>query len=435
MREELEVTLYGYPVGTLLRVGVEDYEFVYDAAWASSAAAVPLSLSLPLRTRRHRGRVVANFVDNLLPDNPDVRERWAIDAGLDTTEPFYLLAEYGHDVAGAASFQKPGASSQARRTPVHDDDVAERVRRLRADGTAWHDDDREASGQFSLGGAQRKFSLARRGDSWFETSGAEPSTHIFKPQVDGLVDGELVEYLVMRTARTLGIPVAAVELFEHGGEHALVVERFDRRWEDGEVVRLHQEDLLQSLGLPRLRKYEVHGGPGIDEIAAVLRREGDPHSLERYAIVLAFSWIMLSTDAHAKNSSVFLGPDGAILTPLYDASSLLPYLADDPAIDAPSLRDRAADIRLSVRYGASDRAGDVGAFEIGAIARRCGMSADHLLAVTATHVLEVADVVADVAEQMPATLQTDTIARMVEWMPLRARQAADALGLAGLVGE
>lgn len=434
MIEELDVIIYGYPIGKLLRAGAENYELVYDRTWASSEVAVPLSISLPLRSREHRGRVVSSFIDNLLPDNPDVRQRWALDAGLDTTESFFLLAEYGDDVAGAASFRRAGASSHTLRNRITDDAVAQRILRLRADSAAWHGGSRPASGQFSLGGAQRKFSLARYDSAWFETSGAEPSTHIFKPQVESLTDGELVEFIVMRAAHHLGLPVAKVLMFDHGDQHSLVVERFDRRMESGAIVRLHQEDLLQALGLPRLRKYEVHGGPGIDQIADFLRKHGDPHSPERYAAVLAFSWVVLSTDAHAKNNSVFLRPEGATLTPLYDSSSALPYLADDVHIDAQSLRQRAANVQLSVRYGATDRVGDVGEFEFRAIARRCGMPADQLLALTATYLLEAPAAVEKAAGELPARLQTETVARMVEWMPIRARQAADALGLGGLFG-
>jgi serine/threonine-protein kinase HipA len=432
MTDELDVELYGYRVGRLIRAGVEEYELLYDAEWASSDVAVPLSLSLPLRNQRHRGRVVASFLDNLLPDSPDVRQRWATDARLDTTEPFFLLREYGEDVAGAVSFRPANVPSRTSRTPVDDDQIAERIRRLRADATAWHDDGQPTAGQFSLGGAQRKFSLARDNAGWSETTGTEPSTHLFKPQVDGLPDGELVEYLVMRTAQYLGIATAEVDIFDHGDEHSLIVTRFDRRVEHGRAIRLHQEDLLQSLGVPRLLKYEANGGPGIDAISRLLKKEADRQSLERYAVSLMFAWVVLSTDAHAKNNSVFLQAEGATLTPLYDAVSLIPYLAPDSRIDVPSLLSRAADLRLSVNYGATARAGDVGLFELDRIAQRCGMPADRLLALTATYLYEISGVMEDVASRMPSRLQTATIARAVEWMPIRARQAAEALGVSGL---
>ena len=433
MTEQLDIHMYGYRIGALRRLATEDYALEYDEDWSDADESVPLSLSLPLSRRGHRGRVLVDFVDNLLPDNPEVRQRWATDAGLDTVEPFLLLREYGQDVAGAASFRPSGAAESSARRAITDAEIADRIREIRRDDTAWHDDRRPATGQFSLGGAQRKFSLARYAGLWFETAGADSSTHLFKPQVKGVPDGELVEYLVMRTAYLLGIPTASVELFVHEGEHSLVVERFDRRLEGDRAIRLHQEDLLQALGQPKLRKYEKHGGPGVDAIADLLSRVAEEDSLKRYAAMLFFSWIVLSTDAHAKNYSVFVGADGATLTPMYDASSVLPYLGRDLTLDQASLLERASNIELSVRYGASSIAGSVARFELERIAQRCGMAGDDLLALVAVQLIEISRVMSDVASDMPEHLQTDTVARAVEWMPIRVEQAAQALGIGGLV--
>jgi serine/threonine-protein kinase HipA len=432
MPELLNVFLYGYRVGELRRRGVEDYVLEYDETWANADEAIPLSLSLPLSRRVHSGRVVASYIDNLLPDNPDVRQRWATDAGLDSMEPFFLISEYGIDVAGAVSFKAGHSRDVENRREISDSEIADRIRLLRADDTAWHSEKIPTLGQFSLGGAQAKFSLARHGGEWFETTGTDASTHLFKPQVSGVPDGELVEYLVMRTAHDLGIPAAGVELFEHGGQRSLVVERFDRRIEGNRATRLHQEDLVQAVGKPRLLKFEMHGGPSVDDVTGLLGRFADEDSRRRYAAMLFFSWIVLSTDAHAKNYSIFIESDGVVLTPLYDASSVLPYLGNNVGLDKESLLQRAGLTKLAVRYGASYLARDVGRFELDLIARRSGMSADDLLAIVALQLLEVSGVMADVASAMPSSLQTDTIARAVEWMPLRARQAADTLRLGGL---
>lgn len=433
MSELLDVFLYDYRIGSLRRNGVEIYVFEYDDNWAQSDNTTSLSLSLPLPQRRHSGRAVANFIDNLLPDNPEVRQRWAMDAGLDSDEPFFLLQHYGQDVAGAVSFRAPGAAIESGREGVSDHQIAERIRQLKDDDTAWHDDQIAAIGQFSLGGAQTKFSLARHDDRWFETVGGDPSTHVFKPQVKGVPDGELIEYVVMRAAHLLGIPAASVDLFIAGDQHSLVVERFDRRQEGGKTIRLHQEDLVQSLGLPRLRKFESQGGPGIDDIMGLLARSSDEQSRARYAVLLMFSWLVLSTDAHAKNYSVYLQPEGAILTPLYDASSVIPYLSPDPETDMESILRRAGERKLAVNYGASFLARDVALFELGAIARAAGMPTDDLLASVALCLLEISATMSDIASALPAHLQTDTVARLVDWMPVRAKQAAESLGIGDLL--
>jgi serine/threonine-protein kinase HipA len=256
---------------------------------------------------------------------------------------------------------------------------------------------------------------------------------VFKPRVKGVVDGELIEYVVMRAASALGIPAAAVDLFIEGDQHSLVVARFDRRVEAGGTIRIHQEDLLQSLGLPRLRKFESLGGPGIEQVMRLLARSSDGQSRARYAVQLMFAWIVLSTDAHAKNSSLFLQPDGALLTPMYDASSVIPYLGPDRDTDHGSILRRAEDCSLAVKYGASYSARDVARFELDVIARAAGMPGDDLLALVANCLIDISHTVSDVASALPVGLQTDTVARLVEWMPLRAKQAARALDIGDLI--
>ncbi|SFH86515.1 hypothetical protein E3O11_09230 [Cryobacterium levicorallinum] len=72
--------------------------------------------------------------DNLLPDNADVCERWAVRAGLATAEPFELLRAYGTDVAGAIQFADPGSdpnqSSTSTGEPISDAEIAARIRAI-----------------------------------------------------------------------------------------------------------------------------------------------------------------------------------------------------------------------------------------------------------------------------------------------------------------
>ncbi|WP_181409032.1 HipA domain-containing protein [Schumannella soli] len=436
MITELEVTLAGQPVGRLGRRSVEDYVLEYDEAWASAGGAVPLSLSLPLARRRHEGRILADFLDNLLPDNPDVRQRWALDAGLSTAESFGLLSEYGQDVAGAMSFRPAGAEVVSAGESVGDDHIADRIRRITDDPTAWHDDAIPPRGQFSLGGAQDKFSLARFGGGWHETRGEMASTHLFKPRVRGVPDGELVEFVVMRALRWLGVPAAGVSIFDHAETHSLVVERFDRRIDpageagpESRIERLHQEDMLQALGLPRLRRFEKDGGPGADEIGNLLSRTSGSSSREQYATALLLSWILLSTDAHAKNYSIFIDAEKVALTPLYDVSSIVPYLVGTKGTDVASFRSRADAASLAVRYGASDLSGSVGRFDLEHIARRAGRPDSWLLNQAELFVTVLPTVISAAAAELPTRLQTDVVARLVEWMPSRCHQIAEQLGL------
>lgn len=60
----------------------------------------------------------------------------------------------------------------------------------------------------------------------------------------------LDEHATMRAAASMGLDVARTEYTEFTSQDAIVITRFDRKLAaDGRVVRLHQEDLCQALGV------------------------------------------------------------------------------------------------------------------------------------------------------------------------------------------
>jgi Uncharacterized protein related to capsule biosynthesis enzymes len=136
------------------------------------------------------------------------------------------------------------------------------------------------------------------------------------------------EHLCLSLARALGLSVAHSQVHRFDGEPAIVVERFDRTTWQGELLRVHQEDICQALGVVPTRKYQSDGGPGPAAIVELLRTHSSAGSedLQRFVDALAFNWLIAGTDAHAKNHSLLLGSHGRIrLAPLYDLGSALPY--------------------------------------------------------------------------------------------------------------
>ncbi len=96
----------------------------------------------------------------------------------------------------------------------------------------------------------------------------------------------------------------------------------------GSIRRIHQEDLCQILGLPPARKYQNEGGPGCAELGETIRtHSGEPgEDAWTFARAIMLNWIIGGTDAHAKNFSILIGPQGrGRLAPLYDVASMLPY--------------------------------------------------------------------------------------------------------------
>ena len=97
----LFVYMNGYEVGEYIQEKNGAQHFVYSDSWLAQNAAVPLSLSLPLTDKTHKGDRVYNYFDNLLPDSPDIRKRIQARFGAKTSQPFDLLEQIGIDCVGA----------------------------------------------------------------------------------------------------------------------------------------------------------------------------------------------------------------------------------------------------------------------------------------------------------------------------------------------
>lgn len=333
MTDSLLVILDDAVAGVLTRLRGGRLRFDYNDDYRRRPHATPLSLSMPIHVQSHSDHIVTPWLWGLLPDNDAVLARWARHFHVSASSPYSLLATpVGEDCAGAVRFVAPDELDRALQRPGHVswltiDDVAQRLSELRRDATAWLG--ASFTGQFSLAGAQAKTALLLDGERWGAPSGSTPTTHILKPAVTGLDDHDLNEHLCLDAARRAGLIVARTRIVGFGVETAVVVERYDRRDSEKRIVRIHQEDLCQALGLPPARKYQNEGGPGPREVARLLRAAMPPaaadHAVCRFADALIWNWLIGGTDAHAKNYSLLLANDQVRLAPLYDIASALPY--------------------------------------------------------------------------------------------------------------
>jgi serine/threonine-protein kinase HipA len=339
---ELVVVVHDRRVGVIRSTGTSNVTLAYDETYDDDVAGeagearpgMALSHSLPLIGRSFRGRAVDNWISGLLPDRSEVLQRWRAKYGITRMDTFALLWHVGEDVAGAAQFVRPdrldAVLGDGGLDPVTDDDIAVRIAALRTDAAAWSPD--VTTGQFSLAGAQAKFALARTREGWAVPSGAQPTTHIFKPAIPSLPDQDVCEHLTMQLASRVGLRVAPTEVMTFAGQRVLVVERFDRVTDQhGRPWRVHQEDMCQALGLSPTRRYETLGGPGAADIVALLRESVDPDRLDTdlalFIRALAFNWLVAGTDAHARNYALLHHGRRSRLAPLYDLNSFLPYQA------------------------------------------------------------------------------------------------------------
>jgi serine/threonine-protein kinase HipA len=186
-----------------------------------------------------------------------------------------------------------------------------------------------------VAGVQSKIALAVLPGGGFAlpASGVRvPTTHILKvPEKRHGRDARLEETSAL-LAVAAGLDVSVPQAIKVGDYDALLIERFDRRVEDGVVTRIHQEDFAQALGFSSELKYERRGKPGrrFDTEAAlsVLDRTASPEDA-RLAFVMAtlFNLCIGNTDNHAKNHALLYDTGGPPrFAPLYD---LLPIRLDN----------------------------------------------------------------------------------------------------------
>ncbi len=359
MPTPLIIWMNGLRVGTWTQArGVDILH--YDPLWVESAAGRALSLSLPFTPGNvtHRGEVVANFFDNLLPDSDSIRSRIRSKFSTGSTGAFDLLTAIGRDCVGAVQLlpdgQPPVGFDRIEAEPLTDAGI-ERLITASLSGARVLGQTEEGDFRISIAGAQEKTALLFHGGRWYRPLGATPTTHIFKLplglighlQVD-MQDSVENEWLCSRLMQALGLNTARCEILQFGSRKVLSVKRFDRAPQEGDwIARLPQEDFCQALGLPSSKKYESDGGPGMRDLIRVLdtsaRAMDDKRAFVKSQILF---WLLAATDGHGKNFSLFHERGGTYrLTPFYDVLSAWPIIGRGPN----QLNGRSAKLAMAVR--------------------------------------------------------------------------------------
>jgi serine/threonine-protein kinase HipA len=322
------------------------------ARWPQNSPVV--SCSLPL------GRGLGDafpFCLGLLPEGQALATM-AARAGLAANDVFGLLGRYGRDVAGALVIgSEETEPREGAVEPYEGEALGQAVEDLEEHPLGAH-----ADSELSLAGLQDKLLLVRLPDGgWGRPLGGRPSTHILKREdarFPGLIKAE-GECLAI--ARAISLTTVETETVELGGYSCLIVSRFDRVIDaDGEVHRVHQEDLCQALGIDpsgargRAKYEQGLAGPSLKQAARFLDAYGaDPAAeLDRLVAVVAYTVAIGNADAHGKNFAFLHQKPGTIsLAPLYDTVPT--------ALWWPRLRTDAA-----MAIGAQVALGDVGIEDI-----------------------------------------------------------------------
>ncbi len=349
--DRLNVWMNGSHVGvfTSLKRGVA---FEYD--WN----APRISFSLP-KDGEWREDAPENFLENLLPESGAAKYAMMQAVGAKSQESFDLLENV--DSAGALVFSRNDEMPTIASVPpaeATDDEIATRIAAVKRTPDSWFV--RNKGARFSLAGAQGKFSLSRVGDEWVWPNGAVPSTHILKPA--GIYDADEVEHATMMLSKMIGIETPESDIQEFNGQQTYIVERFDRRIENGMPVRLPMEDMVQALGLPSSEKYKVSA---VDTLTTLRKMDPSGRLGEEWLRRLAFNVAVDNCDAHARNYSVMptsLDGESWKLSPAYDvmATTVWPGLTD----------------KLAMPFSGAEHASEVTPDHYARLADYCGFDPD-----------------------------------------------------------
>lgn len=336
----------GVRVGTLDKTRGGGMTFTYDPDWLESPSRRPISLSMPLSPATYAGHEVYNYFDNLLPDNPAVRDRVMAKFSVPVDHPFDILTAIGRDCVGALQLvvDKLEYNPVITATPLTEKEIAGQLRCYRDNPMGMDEND---DFRISLAGVQEKTAMLFHDNRWCRPYGPTPTTHIFKLPV-GLIQStsgniDLTsscdnEWTCLEIIRHFNIPTAKARIEDFEDQRVLIVERFDRRWNSNHdwILRLPQEDFCQAMNLPSSKKYQADNGPSMTQCLDLLQSSNNSYQDRVNFIKLQIIFLLLSApDGHAKNFSVYLqSGNNFSLTPTYDVISTY-------AIDNKQLEHRA----------------------------------------------------------------------------------------------
>ena len=188
----------------------------------------------------------------------------------------------------------------------------------------------------SVAGAQNKLLVIFRAGELFEPQGAQPSTHILKPEhgSEDYPSSVINEFAMMTLAARVGLVVPRVHRL-YVPQPVYLVQRFDRhKGKNSEILRHHIIDACQLLNKPRAYKYAAAGLEALTSCIELC-------SNRAYARLQLFRWLLFNVligndDIHLKNISFHVTASGIELSPAYDLLSTAVYhtraYADDRAL-------------------------------------------------------------------------------------------------------
>ena len=300
--------------------------FQYSTQWQK--AGFNLSPALQIN-QQCKPTSVYNYIDNQLPEG-EARKLLALDLGVSEKQLFAQIKAIGRDLAGAITFatQNHIFDTPIFR-PISEQEMVERLNNKEQYGLLYWDE----KPRLSVAGVQDKLNVFVNSEGEIGLAdGRLCSTHILKFERKNTPNLVLNEYICMKLSKAIGLPTAEVRFLKFANHPALLVTRFDRKYDAKQqrVYRRHIIDGCQALDLPRDNKYErnlgdgrdvkhIRDGASLEKLFNLCRNSNQPiknmHWLINWQL---FNLIINNYDSHGKNVSFYYGKNEFEFTPSYD---------------------------------------------------------------------------------------------------------------------
>jgi serine/threonine-protein kinase HipA len=239
------------------------------------------------------------------------------------SNPFELLRTIGGDCAGAVSLFKDGALPQKPEMYSYEtltnDHLIKIIKELPENPFM-----ADAAGiRLSLAGAQEKLPVALKDNKIRISMNGAPSSHILKTPIKDLHGTVENETFCMMLAKRMGLTVPDVKIIKINEMPLYIIDRYDRKMENGQIIRLRQEDFCQALNVNAQLKYT----PTLEMCFSLIRNETafQVKDIKRLLQLIIFNGLIGNSDAHAKNISLIHGENGTTIAPFYDLLSTYVY--------------------------------------------------------------------------------------------------------------
>ena len=338
-------------VGTLEQDDSGLVLFQYDPSWIEKPDSIPLSRSLPLTSEMFKGKKARPFFAGILPEEQP-RKIIARILGISNANDFAMLERIGGECAGAVSLLPEDSIITGVKQSVYRELTEAELIQIVAELPGRPLMAGSEGIRLSLAGVQDKLPVILRENKICLPLDNTPSTHILKPEPGRFPGLAANEFFCMTLAHSVGLPVPAIEYRLIGATPSILVQRYDRRIdEEGNIVRLHQEDFCQALGFPPERKYQKEGGPSLFDCVSLIRDWSTLPVLDinGFVSILIFNVLIGNADAHGKNFSFLYSGNERRLSPYYDMVSTIAWpnlsrdlamkIGDCQSIDAFMLND------------------------------------------------------------------------------------------------